>query len=413
MSKIKKSEPVSVTDKPVEAETPVAEVAAAPVEEAATPTATELATVASAELSAGNHALEDDGVTLTHLVTLLPHKAKTFRRLHAPSEDDYETARAAMPEKSQTLFDDLIERMSAEAVSETRARNFRPQTIKLKQGTSNDENCPELADSGSLYTSDGTVLTAISEAKAKMMNVATGIHVVLIASWTGRALFAPRVNSKVVPLQEFGDANTNLPYCRSLDRQKGAAVKAVPGIGDCPSCPYRPWKVQGEPNLCNDSVTCIFVLLRAEGGVYTPFDGLYEMTFAKSATPCGNKVMSLAEKGRNPWDRILRITAKQEAAKEKGGAVYFVPEVNGVNNDANGKPMTVAPAESAMLKLLHDEVLVKYYYPNLARIYRAEGVRNGTAGTGKPQGDMSEFERRAAAAAGEAAPAPDMREANV
>ena len=78
-------------------------------------------------------------------------------------------ARDALSPKAQTAFDDLIERMSSESVSETRARSFRPQTIKLKQGTSNDENCPELADSGSLYTSDGIVLTAINEAKAKKL----------------------------------------------------------------------------------------------------------------------------------------------------------------------------------------------------------------------------------------------------
>lgn len=423
MSKNKtiKSE-VTTSEKPVASETavepavveqPVEVAPAAP--ETAAETATALATVARSELASAGEELVDDGVTLMHLVKTLPHKAKTFKRLHVPSEEDYERARDALSPKAQTAFDDLIERMSSESVSETRARSFRPQTIKIKQGTSNDENCPELADSGSLYTSDGIVLTAVNEAKAKKLGVATGIHVVVIASWTGRALFAPRINNKVVPLQEFGDANVNLPYCRSLDRIKGAPTKAVTGIGDCASCPYRPWKVQGEPNLCNDSVTCIFVLLRKEAdGSFMPFDGLYEMQFSKSATPCGNTVMKLAEKGRHPWERILRITVKQESTKD--GGVYFVPEVVGVNNEDNGRPQTVSDPESAMLKLLREQVLVQYYYPNLASVYRREEqVRTGGAGgaASKPRSDMSELERRAAAAAGEATPSSDMRDANV
>lgn len=420
-NKSNKSEVNTASEKPAEVTETVAEsLAQAPVESASAaqpeaPTATELATVASSELAASGEEIVDDGVTLAHLVKLLPHKAKTFKHLHVPSEEDYDAARDALSPKAQTAFDDLIERMSAESASETRTRSFRPLTIKLKQGTSNDENCPELADSGSLYTSDGIVLTAITEAKAKKLGVATGINVVLVASWQGRALFAPRINNKVVPLQEFGDANTNLPYCRSLNRLKGAPTKAVPGIGDCPSCPYRPWKTQGEPNLCHDSVTCIFVLLRKEeDGSFTPFDGLYEMQFTKSAVPCGNKVISLAEKGRNPWDRVLRITAKQENTKD--GSIYFVPKVVGVNNEDNGRPVTVTPPESAMLKLLKDQVLVQYYYPNLASVYRREEqVRTGGSGgaASKPRSDMSELERRAAAAAGEAAPSSDMRDANV
>lgn len=423
MSKNKSNKPEvnSASEKPAEVIEAVAEhLAQAPVENVPVaqpdaPTATELATVASSELVVSGEEIVDDGVTLTHLVKLLPHKAKTFKRLHVPSEEDYNTARDALSPEAQTAFDDLLDRMSAESASETRTRNFRPLTIKLKQGTSNDENCPELADSGSLYTSDGIVLTAINEAKAKKLGVATGINVVLIASWEGRALFAPRVNNKVVPLQEFGDANINLPYCRSLDRLKGAPTKAVSGIGDCASCSYRPWKTQGEANLCHDSVTCVFVLLRKEAnGTFTPFDGLYEMQFTKSAVPCGKKVISLAEKGRNPWDRVLRVTVKQESTEN--GSIYFVPEVVGVNNEDNGRPVAVTAPESAMLKLLKDQVLVQYYYPSLASIYRREEqVRTGGLGgtASKPRSDMSELERRAAAAAGEAVPSSDMRDANV
>lgn len=390
---------------------PVTDTALAPVE----PTATELAAAETTALANDDNEAIDDGITLTHLVKILPHKAKLFRRLHAPTEGEYETARAALPERAQALFDDLLERMEAESASETRTRQFRPLTIKLKQGTSNDENCPELCDSGGLYTSDGIVLTTISEAKAKKDNIATGIHVVLLASWTGRALFAPRVNNKVIPLTEFGDANSGIPYCRSLDQLVGAPVKAVAGIGKCPECPYRPWKVQGEPNLCNDSVSCVFVLLRQEAdGTFTPFDGLYEMTFSKSAIPCGKKIINLAEKGRNPWERVLRITGKQESIKD-GGGVYFVPEVAGVNNPTNGHPLTVGSAESAMLKLLREQILVGYYYPNLAAVYNREAKsRTGGEGPSTTRNDMSELERRAAIAAGETPAAKsDMRDANV
>lgn len=397
---------------PAEVEASVTETPVAPAPPAVT--ATELATVANADLATVGDELVDDGVTVLHLVKLLPHKAKAFKRLHVASEEEFERAREALSEAARERFDDLQERMTPEAAFETGGRGFRPQTIKLKQGTSNDENCPEMCDSGGLYTSDGTVLTSPSGIKAKKAGVSTSIYVVLVAGWKGRALFAPRVNNKVVPLQEFGDANTNLPYCRSLDRLKGAPTKAVPGIGDCPACPYRPWKVQGEANLCNDSVSTVFVLLRREAdGTFTPFEGLYEMTFSKSATPTGNQIQNLSEKGKHPWDRIIRISVKEE--KTKDGGAYFVPEAAGVTNENDGKPMTVSPAESAMLKLLHDQILVTYYYPNLASIYRREEqVRTGgTGGGAKPRSDMSELERRAAEAAGESAPASDMRDANV
>lgn len=380
-----------------------------------TPTATALATVATAELASSKEEFDDDGVTCVHLVKDLPHKAKTFRRLHIASEDEYETARAALTPAAQERFDELMDRLTPEAAFETGSRGFRPQTIKLKQGTSNDENCPEMCDSGGLYTSDGIVLTAPTEARAKKGGVTTGIYVSLIAGWKGRVLFAPRVNNKVLPLKEFGDAKTEAPYCRSMDRLVGAPVKNVQGIGKCPECPYRPWKTQGEPNLCNDTVTCIFVVLRKEeDGRFTCFDGLYEMTFARSAAPTGNHIQALAEKGRDPWERILRISVKEEKGKAEG--VYFIPEASGVTNEENGKPMTVSREDSAMLKLLRDQMLVSYYYPSLAGVYRREEqVRTGGAvSSTQTRTDMSELERRAAEAAGETPRAStDMRDANV
>ena len=385
-------------------------------EPVAAATATELATVASAELGAVAEELIDDGVTAQHLIQILPHKAKKLRRQRIPTEQEYEKARAALNTKSQARFDDLMERLSPEKSGfETGSKAFRPQTIKLKQGTTNDENCPEACDSGGLYTSDGIVLTAPTEARAKKGGVSTNLYVVVVSGWKGRALFAPRVAGKVVPLKEFEGVNDSFPYCRSLDRVVGAPAKNVPGIGRCDQCPYKPWKVQGEPNLCNDSVTAIFVLLRKEDdGSFTPFDGLYEMTFSKSATPCGNHIQALAEKGNEMWERVLRISVKEEKGKE---GVYYIPEAFGVTNDENGRPLTVRREEAAVLKMLHDQLAVTYYHPSLAQIYRREEqLRTGGGNTAasKPKSDMSELERRAAEAAGETSRGPaDMRDANV
>ena len=78
-------------------------------------TATELATVASADLATVGEELVDDGVTVLHLVKLLPHKAKAFKRLHVASEAEFERARDALSEAARERFDDLQERMTPEA----------------------------------------------------------------------------------------------------------------------------------------------------------------------------------------------------------------------------------------------------------------------------------------------------------
>lgn len=414
-----KSEVTSQTAASEPAEQPEQAVPEAPTEaqpEAATPTATQLATTATAALATIEEDVPDDGVTALHLVKILPHKAKRLRRLHIPSEAEFEEARAKLSPKAQTRFDDLIERLSPDKLgNETDTKRFRPQTIKLRQGTTKDENCPEMCDAGGLYTSDGIVLTAPSEAKAKKGGVSTNVLVVVLAHWKGRALFAPRVNSKVVPLQEFGDANADYPYCRSLDRIVGAPVKNVQGVGQCGECPYKPWKVQGEPNLCNDNVSVLFVLVTQEpDGTIVPFDGLYEMTFSKSATPTGNHICELADKGNVPWERVLKLSAKEETGKTEG--VYYTPQA-AVLTDDNGRPVKVAKTDAEMLTMLYNQLMVSYYYPNLADVYRREEkTRTGgtNASASKPKSDMSELERRAAAMAGEAPKATgDMRDANV
>lgn len=404
---IKNTENIEVT--PVAA-TPVVVAPEPPPAPETTPT--EIATVSAAPNAITRPGV-DDGVTALHLVPLIPHKEKKLRKLHVPSEEEYAAARAALTPASGNKLDELLERLSPDKLGdETGGGRFRPMTIRLKQGVSKDPECPEMCDVGGLYTSDGIVLTAPTEMRATKGGVPMAVFVVPLLIWKGRVLFAPRVNNKIMPLDAFGDANPDWPYCRSLDRERGAPAKNVAGVGVCADCPYKPWKVPGEANLCSDNVTVMFVLLQKNAdGSYTCFDGLYEMTFSKSAAPTGNEIANIVSKNNLAWDRVLKLSTKEEDGKE---GKYFVPKIAAVT-DATGRPEKISKADSKMLELLYNQIAVRYYFPALADVYRrSNNAQNGGADA-PAQTDMSELERRASERAGTkpAKPGSDMRDADV
>lgn len=345
----------------------------------------------------------DDGVTLLHLLKVLPHKEKKLRRLVRVTDAEFDAARSGLSVAAREAFDNMLERMSPEKDGvEDDQRPFRPFQIKLKQNSS-DENCPTLCDVGGLWTSDGLILTAPTDIQAKKGGVSVFHKAVILSIWKGRVMFAPRVDGKSVPLPQFGDANVKLPYCQSMDRVKGAPVKfAVDGIGECTSCPYQPWKVRGEPNLCQNSVTAVLVLYTTnKAGEVTGFNGLYEVGFSKTSEPAGNFLNDQVNKWKASTDHLIELGAKMMPAKE-GQSPYYIFEPRVVLGD-DGKPFPTPASDVPMLKLLYRKLMTDYYYPRLAYTYR-RSHQSDTQPTGTA--DMGALEKHAAAAA-------DMRGDNV
>lgn len=352
---------------------------------------------------------EDDGRTLLHLVPLLPHKAHRLKKFVRASDDDFGNAYSALDPASQDAVDELLARMSGDKMGiEDDSKGFRPMTLKIRQGANNDANCPELCDVGGIYTSDGRVLTAPTELLAKKGGVPLSQRLIVLASWHGRVMFAPRVNGVVTPLPEFGDASTNIPYCQSMDRQKGRPVKNVPNVGTCKGCPYEPWKVRGEPNLCTNQVSAVILLVRTDSnGNIIVFDGLYQVDFSKTSEPAGQNLHEAVAKGKYAWEFMAELMTKKVAGKP-GQSDYYVYETKLVT-DGSGRPLKTPDANLPMLEVFWKKLMAEYFYPRLGFIYSP--VTDRTGGPSGPTSDMSDLERNAANAA--RAQGADMRSDNV
>lgn len=352
---------------------------------------------------------EDDGRTLLHLVPLLPHKAHRLKKFVRATEDDFGNAYSTLDAASQDAVDELLARMSGDKMGiEDDSKGFRPMTIKIRQGANNDANCPELCDVGGIYTSDGRVLTAPTELLAKKGGVPMAQRLIVLASWHGRVMFAPRVGGVVTPLPEFGDASTNIPYCQSMDRQKGRPVKPVPNVGTCKGCPYEPWKVRGEQNLCTNQVTAVVLLVRTDAaGNVVVFDGLYQVDFSKTSEPAGQSLHDAVAKGKFAWEFMAELSTKKVAGKP-GQSDYFVYDTKLVT-DGSGRPLRTAESNLPMIEVFWKKLMAEYFYPRLGYIYSPVTDRSGATG---PTSDMSDLERNAANAAARA-PGADMRSDNV
>jgi len=356
-----------------------------------------------------NPPLEDDGQTLLHLVPLLPHKESRLKKYRRPTEQEFHEAREQLGPASKEALDEMLERMSGEKEGvEDDVKTFRPFTIKIRQGANKDENRPELVDVGGLYTSDGRILTAPTDAQAKKNGVKTYQRMIVLSVWQGRVMFAPRVQGKTVPLQEFGDASTKVPYCQSMDRVRGRPVRPVPNVGNCATCPYQPWKVRGQPNLCQNQITAVVLLVRTDkSGEVVAFDGLYQIDFSKTSEPAGQFLYNAVQKARSASENILEIGTK-EIKGDDGQGDYYIMDVRAVTDD-DGRPMKTPPAAQAMIKVLYRKLQGDYFYPKLAYTYTAPR----DAGPTGPSSDMNALERNAAIAVGGSPGGADMRHDNV
>lgn len=372
---------------------------------------TGLAVAASTEL-----ATVDDGVTMQHLIPLLPHKKNKLKRVFKPTDEQFETALSEIDAPSRHAFEEMLARLSPEKEGiEDDTKSFRPFIIKLRQGMSNDENCPELIDVGGLYTSDGRILTGPTEAKARKNGVGTKVKAVILNAYKGRVFFTPRVNGRLVALHEFGDANINLPLCQSMDRAVAAPVKyAVPGIGTCKSCPYEPWKVRGEQGLCNNSVVLDVVLYREENGELIGFDGLYELSLTKTSEPTGNWIMEQAAKWKSGHEHVIELFATEKEGKD-GNPPYFIVDATVATDQKTGRPLKTPETHAKLISLLWNKLMCEYYFPRLAWIYAAHKrhLEGGGSAPSSNEQDMSALERKAAARSGGTVTAPNMREENV
>ncbi len=353
---------------------------------------------------------EDDGVTLLHLVPLLPHKAHRLKKFVRATEDDFGNAYSALDPASQDAVDELLARMSGEKMGiEDDSRGFRPMTLKIRQGSSNDSNCPELCDVGGIYTSDGRILTAPSELLSKKSGVPMFQRAIVLSTWHGRVMFAPRINGTTTPLPEFGDASTNVPYCQSMDRQKGRPVKPVPNVGSCKGCPYEPWKVRGESNLCTNQVTAVILLVRTDtDGKHIVFDGLYQVDFSKTSEPAGQSLHDAVSKGKYAWETFFDLGTSKKAGKP-GQGDYFIYDTKMVM-DGTGRPLKTPESSLAMIEVFWKKLMAEYFYPRLAFTYSPVTERASNAAG--PTSDMSDLERNAANAVNRA-PGADMRADNV
>lgn len=307
-------------------------------------------------------ATQNDGESLVHLIPALPHLKERLTKLKRPSAEMLEEAISGLDEIKRDNFRNLLEQLNQEKEGmHVSGKGLRLPDMRIYQGTGEDANRPETTPVGSIYGTDGTVLSVPSAfvAQWKASGVGGAVRVALLSLVEARTFWPPRNNDdfKIEGLE----IKKNVPICKSLDRKRGNQ------FGDCSACGYRPFKDGNfNPEGCKDDIHAFFIT--------SDFKHLYRFVITSTSLKAGG--LPIKKKSQNwpkPWSYFFDLSTKSES-KETKRWFTLSPSV-AVNDDA---PQGLSPtiAEQKLMALLCRQIDADLFYPQLAEIYTAESRKN-------------------------------------
>ena len=176
-----------------------------------------------------------------------------------------------LPAKLKDNASSLVERMGEviEGIGD-RPVVWRPETLKLVQGTSDRSKLPKGANIGSIVVGE-----TILEQPTK---------VIPLRSWTSRQFWDPNPDNARM-------------LCNSPDGNTGFAY------GDCRQCQYSKFDVENNRGQCNKTITIMFIT--------EDLNHIVLANFAKTNYANGNDWLSLMKKASvAPYKRVYELNSE-------------------------------------------------------------------------------------------------------
>lgn len=305
---------------------------------------------------------QNDGESLVHLIPSLPHLKDRLTKLKRPSAEMLENAILGLDPVKRENFRNLLEQLNQEKEGmHVSGKGLRLPDMRIYQGTGEDANRPETTPVGSIYGTDGTVLSVPSAfvAQWKASGVGGSVRVALLSLVEARTFWPPRNNDnfKIEGLE----IKKNVPICKSLDRKRGNQ------FGDCSACGYRPFKDGNfNPEGCKDDIHAFFIT--------SDFKHLYRFVITSTSLKAGG--LPIKKKSQNwpkPWSYFFELSTKSESKETKR---WFTLSPSVAVNDDFPQGLSPTIAEQQLMSLLCRQIDADLFYPQLAEIYDSESRKN-------------------------------------